>query len=382
MIEDLQPAEKKASRMLFVDNLRSAVIILVILHHVAVVYAANTPFYYVEPHGALTTGVLVVFQILNQAWFMGAFFLLSGCFSPGSLDRKGSRTFLKDRLVRLGIPILFYSFILSPIASIGIYQMPVSLTHITTPLSWARYPHFINFGPLWFAVMLLLFDFGYVGVRALTRKRAARSGRDAKLPSYPKVGAFMLLLAVASYLIRIVIPIGKYVLGFPSLFYLPQYLSFFCIGVAASRGNWLQTIPDSMGKRGLIAALAATVVLLPLALVGIRAGRPVGFLGGGYWQSADYALWDSIFSVGLVLGLITLFRRALDRQGKLAEMLSRHSFAVYVFHIPIIVFLAIAIRSVNLAGLLKFALLSIIAVPASFVVAYLVRKLPLASRVL
>jgi glucan biosynthesis protein C len=88
-----------------VDYLRAAIITLVILHHLSVVYAANTPFYYVEP---TTNGVailtLVIFQLFNQAWFMGLFFLISGYFSPSSFDRKGPRQFLKDRLFRLGIP--------------------------------------------------------------------------------------------------------------------------------------------------------------------------------------------------------------------------------------------------------------------------------------
>jgi fucose 4-O-acetylase-like acetyltransferase len=32
---------------------------------------------------------------------MGFFFLISGYFTPGSFERKGLRSFLKDRLIRL-----------------------------------------------------------------------------------------------------------------------------------------------------------------------------------------------------------------------------------------------------------------------------------------
>jgi hypothetical protein len=34
---------------------------------------------------------------------MGVLFLISGYFSPGSLDHKRARRFVKDRLIRLGI---------------------------------------------------------------------------------------------------------------------------------------------------------------------------------------------------------------------------------------------------------------------------------------
>jgi glucan biosynthesis protein C len=100
------------------------------------------------------------------------------------------------------------------------------------------------------------------------------------MPNYRTIAVFILALALASYLLRIVLPFGRYLLGFPSLAYFPQYFSFFFIGIMAYHRNWLQTIPDSMGMMGLRAALVATLILFPLALSGKNA-----FLGGGYWQS-------------------------------------------------------------------------------------------------
>jgi hypothetical protein len=38
-----------AARLVFADHLKAALVILVVLHHIAVIYAGNTPFYYVEP---------------------------------------------------------------------------------------------------------------------------------------------------------------------------------------------------------------------------------------------------------------------------------------------------------------------------------------------
>ena len=105
-------------------------------------------------------------------------------------------------------------------------------------------------------------------------------------------------------------------------------------------------------------------------------------MGNGTWQSAVYVLWDSIFAVGLCLGAITLFRRLFNRQGKLGQFLAQQSYAVYIIHIPIIVFLAYALRGVQLATVVKFGVASIITVPVCFVVAYIIRKIPFASKVL
>lgn len=37
------------ARLVFADHLKAALVILVVLHHIAVIYAGNSPFYYLEP---------------------------------------------------------------------------------------------------------------------------------------------------------------------------------------------------------------------------------------------------------------------------------------------------------------------------------------------
>jgi glucan biosynthesis protein C len=288
----------RPSRLFFVDHLRVALVILVVLHHVAAVYGGTVPFfYYVEPpiNEPLAGLVLLAFQLFNQAWFMGALFLLAGYFTPGSFDRKGSGSFLKDRLLRLGIPLLIFYFVLGPISFLGWWQMPATLTGLTTPLTWQSYwqmyPILMGMGPLWFVAMLLVFSFGYAGWRVLARNRTSSPGSESPLPGYLAIGVFILALALASYLVRFVIPIGKSVLDFPTLAYFPQYLSFFVIGAVASRRNWLQTLPRSKGIVGLVAALLVSVVLLPVLYISLlmaieNASPQLPPFGYGTWQSA------------------------------------------------------------------------------------------------
>jgi hypothetical protein len=129
---------------------------------------------------------------------MGTLFLLSGYFTPGSFARKGPGSFLKDRLLRLGIPLIIFIFVLNPITSIGYWQMPASLTGITTPLAWQAYPHLLGMGPLWFVAMLLIFDFGYDVWRMLTKNRTSYSMGKSSLPSGLLIGVFTLALALAT----------------------------------------------------------------------------------------------------------------------------------------------------------------------------------------
>jgi len=52
-----------------------------------------------------------------HAFFMGLLFFVAGFFAPGSLDRKGTKQFIRDRAFRLGLPVLFYMFVLGPICN-------------------------------------------------------------------------------------------------------------------------------------------------------------------------------------------------------------------------------------------------------------------------
>ncbi|MEZ5276477.1 MAG: acyltransferase family protein [Opitutaceae bacterium] len=378
-----EPAGGHQSRLIFADNLRSALVILVVLHHIALIYGGVAPFYYVEPQpfGTSAFRILLVFVLTNQAWFMGALFLLSGYFTPSSCNRKGSIRFVKERLWRLGIPLLVFFFILNPLSSLGLHLMPAAAGRSAPPLDWSSYPELIGLGPMWFVLMLIVFDLGYAGWRTLPVKDPPTFGRLQSTGGiFLTTGAVILALASSSFLIRMWIPIGKAVLGFPTLSYFPQYLAFFLIGIAAARTDTSWKLSPHAGLAGLCLAAAATVLLFPLAISGRLFSLQLGpqltlALGNGHWQSAAYALWDSAFAVGLCLGLIAGFQRLVNRSGPFGQFLHGQSFTVYVIHTPVIVLLAWFLQPVQLGPLTKFGFASCVMVPTCFGAAYLLNQI-------
>ena len=81
----LKPAPAaKSTRLFFVDHLRAFLIILVIMHHLAITYGASGSFYYHDTTTTLTALLLTIFVTIDQAFFMGLFFLISAYFTPGA----------------------------------------------------------------------------------------------------------------------------------------------------------------------------------------------------------------------------------------------------------------------------------------------------------
>ncbi|MCP3802060.1 acyltransferase family protein [Allokutzneria sp. A3M-2-11 16] len=356
--------------MWFVDNLRVLLTALVVLHHTAATYSGLPVWYYTEKSTSEAVELgLTVFLLFNQAWFMGAFFLLSGYFTPGSYDRKGPRAFVRERLFRLGIPLVVFYFVLNPIIHIGV-------DHGDSPLEF--YLNTIGTGPLWFVLAILVFDGSYAAFRHATRNRQPRP-RNPQPPTSLAVIGFVLGLALVTYAVRTVLPVDLFVpvIGFPTSSYLPQYVSFFVLGAVAYRRGWPSAITARTGRAGLGLAIGATLLFLPLALA-----DGTEWLGHGTLSSLFYALWDSAFAVGTVLALLALFRRRFTAQGPLLRYLSTHAFTVYVIHAFVVTAAGHALSVLDLPTLAKFAIAAAVVLPACFLLAGPVRRLPGVRRVL
>ncbi|GGU73187.1 hypothetical protein GCM10010211_43810 [Streptomyces albospinus] len=381
-------------RLHYVDNLRIALTALVVLHHTAVTYGNIPVWYYTEPAKDGSGRLLDVFVIFNQAFFMGFFFMIAGYFTPASYDRKGPRPFLRDRLKRLGIPLLAFLLLIRPLTDLGgyLHLRSVFAARGEALPYWFYYLASWDPGPLWFAEVLLAFALIHVLVRRRhSRRSPVTPGEPIDQPTpaptststalRPRtVVLFTAALALATYAWRIVVPNGSYVpfLGLPTPGYLMQYASFFAVGVLAYRRGWPQSLSRRMGYGGFAAATAATLVYVPVTAM-VNEGTTNGY---GTWQSLVAAAWESTFAVGIVVGLTVLFRERLHRQGRTAAFLSRHAFAVYVLHAPVLVGLGHAFHWLHAPAIVKFAVVAALALPACWAVAYLVRRLPRADRVL
>ena len=128
------------TRFYYLDLLRVFLTMLVFYHHSAVAFGASGGWYYIskETTTGLTQGLLSASMGIDQSYFMSLFFFISAYLMPFSFDRKGMKSFIYDRLNRLGIPLLIYSFLVNPLLIYWIYGV------------WGR----PGFGPMWFVFTL------------------------------------------------------------------------------------------------------------------------------------------------------------------------------------------------------------------------------------
>ena len=112
------PAQRPATpRSAGLDALRATMVLLVVFHHAAITYGAAGGWYYreVPTDGSLQTRLLILLCTVDQAYFMGLLFLLAGYFTPASLARHGVFGYAKERLLRLGAPLLVFGLLIGPI---------------------------------------------------------------------------------------------------------------------------------------------------------------------------------------------------------------------------------------------------------------------------
>ena len=376
----------KAGRLSFVDNIRVFLTILVILHHLMITYAGTGSWTYNEEREDVVTSALGGwFCATNQSYFMGLFLLISAYFVPGSYDRKGAGRFLKDRLIRLGIPLALYSWVISPL-------FVWEFSYRDTGLSFWRYfpgQYFrtgpvIGHGPLWFVEVLLIFSLVYVVWRLATRSRPARPVVEAPFPTNGAIALFALLLGIAGFVVRLVFPMDGYTFGPLNLQFgfFAQYIALFVLGLIAYRRNWLVGLPDKTGRLWLRIATALILLWAPMMLTNGAIEGDVSFKGGANWQAGLYALWESFMCLSMCIGLIYAFRRHLNHIGKIGGFLVASAYTAYLIHAPLITYLAFAVRNVMLYPLLKFALVAPVAVLFSFGLGGLIRKIPYADRIL
>ena len=333
-------------RLYYLDTLKVMLTTLVVFHHAAEAYSPYSAWVYKPSNKDEMMPLIWHFNSVNAAFFMGLFFFIAGYFVPRSYDKQGVWVFIKKKLLRLGIPVVLVTAL---------------LTYATGQL---------EVGHLWYVESLLLFCLIY----ALVRRFVSPVQINSNVSLWGLL-AVALVMGVGGYFIRQVSPQDNWiwVLGFIHIepaHYL-QYVIMFVLGVLAYRGQWLTEIKNRTGAISLLIGSALAI------------GDYVR--NDGEWNNFVYqwfGIYESLLCVFFSFGLLWLFREFVNGTNAFQGWCSQQTYGAYIVHLFVLLAVQNMTDSLVLPGIVKFLIIGSVASVISFIVTYLLRLIPGVKKIL
>ncbi len=380
------------------SNLRAYAIVMVVAFHSFIAYLASQPISpppFERPLEWATNPIVDaerwlgfdLFCAFQYVYLMHLMFFLSGLFVWGSIARKGGRTFLYDRFLRLGVPFVLGSFVLMPVAYYSVYR-----TTAVDP-SWSAYWSqwlalpFWPVGPMWFLWFLLALNVVVAILYWVAPRTGELLGRLAGAagdhPGRFFVG--LLIISAATYVPMSAvfdpwqwIQIG--IFGFQPSF-APQYIIYFFAGLAVGAHGIERGLLASDGMLAqrwplwLAAAPAAFLLWLgPTALIVQGTAVP------GLQFAAD--LGFVLSAATACFGLAAFFLRFATVRDRLLDSLSEHAYAIYFFHYPFVLWLQYLLLGTALFAIAKAAIAFGATLILSWAAAAAMCRIPIGARLM
>lgn len=382
--EDLQPGTHFTEPSLqYLSNLKAFLTALVILHHTAVFYggAGHLPYHSSSsPPGS--EPVLVAFNAVNQTFFMALFFFIAGFLSRQSLARRTERTvtkgiagFVKDRLRRLGIPVVVYSIFAPAVCRVAAELgrgREVKAEHFWAEIKGIKGVR----GPVWFCALLLIFDILLAATctfrprtLAAMDNRSAKRKADFNRPSSvhgPTLLAALALLTTIDFLWRLYFPVGRMFTPLnlnPG--YLPQYIAAYIFGVSTPTPG--SAIPSTRSLRALAAISLASSALLGRSMSSTFGGEQGKVLRGWNTGAAAYAVWNNSTGYLIGTGLLQCFQCRMNASW---ERISSLAYLAVLVHIPVSLLICLFSQGWREGPVIKTIIVGSVNIGTSWLVAW------------
>lgn len=382
-----------APRLDYLDATRAFALILGVVFHAGLSFV---PVYIGWAVQDVSTSFLVgAFLTVSHSFRMEVFFLLAGFFSCLTVNRRGVGDFMRSRLIRIGIPFTLGWFILRPLITSGWIMGSASLSgdvDIMTGLiggfeSLADLPSGIFVGThLWFLYYLILITALVLAGRGILR--AAVSWRGGFLRRADTIVAWLAdsplshaILAVPTA--AVLLFMDSWGMDTPDKSLIPHlpvlavYGGFFVFGWMLNRqGGLIDQLARLTVLRWITAAGGAATILL---MSGFEHNSGAPFRNVAHVVHAfSYALtiWSLVF---LTLGV---FRRFCRFPNKFVRFVADSSYWMYLIHLPMVVWLEVAVAELPFHWSLKLSFISLVTIGISLLTCDLFVRPTLIGRVL
>ncbi len=366
----------KSSRLDYLDATRAFALVLGILFHACLSFV---PVYIGWAVQDISTSPMVaVFMTVSHSFRMETFFLLAGFLSHQTFHRKGARDFIRARLLRIGVPFVVGWFILHPLVISGWIMGSASLHgHVDIGAglrggfqSLSTLPNGLLVGShLWFLYYLVLITVPTVAVRELVK--ASGSWHAVLIRRADSVVAWLAISPVSPMILAIPTASALWFMRYwsidtpdqslvPELPSLVVYSSFFLLGWMLNREDELiPQITRLSWSRWMMSGLGITTVLL-LGEIERDPGHP-------YYRTAHvaYAAGYALTMWSLTFLMIGILRKLFSRPNGFVRYIADSSYWMYLLHLPVVVWLQVAVAELPLHWSLKLAFISSITIGLS-----------------
>ncbi len=350
--------------------------ILVVAHHAAEPYVAIGGGDWSDiVNETAKSDLLQILFVFNRTFFMGFFFLISAYFLDASLARHGAWGVIRTRLIRLGIPILFFVVILFGSIGYAIYGEGLGYFEFL-------YRYIVDgnaeFGHLWFIAHLLVYVVLYVLLRALFPV-IGTYGAESEPPGHAAILIYLLVIGAVLAAVRQVWPIDTWVRFF-GLFkgepaHMPFYASLFAIGLVAGRADWFTKLETRIAIPWFLLGIAIFAALASMSTARLAQPDTTAF-------RVLWAFLEPVVGVGVILGLLVFFRRFFSKRGPVLRRLEGNIYGVYLIHLFVVISLQMALAGVDMDPLVKFLIVLIGTLAISVPLIALLRRVPIVKAVI
>lgn len=330
------------SRDLSIDNLRTIAVLLLVPFHTILLYS-YLPYHLHEAELSPTAHRLA---LVIHIWHMPILFLLAGCSAAAALSKRSVRHFIRERLKRLGIPLLFGIFVLVP-PMIYLERISTQVANRWSPINFDGtffefYPEFfrccypeanLSYHHLWFLQFLLVFSLLLWPVwRWLSGPGGARLAE--RLVPRPEAGWRLLLVGLILVASEMLLnPISKY-----SFKFYEDWARDANYILALLFGGWLFAQPrlwDAIPR----ATWPATILALGFTALFFAVDPNEGLGVLAMWPEAPWymhAVWAAA-EWSWLIALVGLSRRFMSRPIPFITNFAPFGMSFYVLHMPIVI---------------------------------------------
>jgi glucans biosynthesis protein C len=389
------PMNNEKERVFFLDNVRYLLVFLVVVFHMTCSYSHYTTWWAVNDDNSVFFDYLLLFL---DIFLMPVLFFIAGYFTLPSIDRRGTWLFIKNKIIRLGIPWLIGVFLLPPmriyiyecsrgVESIGLWKNFVKTigkaatfrTGFITSFDQFNHSHF------WFLTLLLSF---FVVFALLHHGRDRRSiAIHSEIPSDKSIISILVLICVITTILTLLMFLlfGKdpsnrepwiiiaSVIQFQTTRVL-LYIICFGLGIYAFHKNWLSS---GLFSQNLFFWIVITILLM--------IGKEIAFasLVNHFTPIVGiiHVALKSFLVFSIIMTLMAFGGKCWNNGNKLNRVFARNSYIVYLIHFVIVLSIQLLMyKWLNVSIYFKFVIGSILSIVLSFLLSeFVVRRYPKSS---